>query len=97
MYASSNIIKVIRPKTIKWTAEVTCKGEMRRENKALVGKTEETGPLGRKDTKLDLREIGWEDVERVLLASDSNQWRDPMDRVMTPSGFLSLRFSRLPE
>jgi hypothetical protein len=54
----------------------------------LVGKPKGKGPLeisrhGREDNnRMDLREIGWEDVDWMHLARDRNQWRALVNMVM---------------
>jgi hypothetical protein len=56
-------------------------GEERKLFKVLVGKPEGKRPIERlrrrwKDgIRMDLTEIGWEDVEWVRLAQDRGQWR----------------------
>jgi hypothetical protein len=53
-----------------------------------VGKPEGKRPLGRQirrwvdNIKIDLREIGWEDVHWVDLAQDRDQWMALMNTVM---------------
>jgi hypothetical protein len=32
--------------------------------------------------KIDLREIGWDDMDRIDMAQDSDQWRAPVNTVM---------------
>jgi hypothetical protein len=65
MYASSNIIRVIRSRRLKWTGNVTRMGEMRNSYKILVGKLEGKRPLERlrrrwgDNIRMDLREC-WE-------------------------------------
>jgi hypothetical protein len=46
--------------------------------KILVGKREGRRPqedLNLDDIKMDLREIGWEDVDWIHLTQDTDQWR----------------------
>jgi hypothetical protein len=56
--------------------------------KMLVGKPEEKRPLGRPryrwkgNIRMDLREIGWEDVNWVHLAQDMGKCRAIMNTVM---------------
>jgi hypothetical protein len=63
-------------------------GEERKLYKVLVGKPEGKRPLGRprrrweNGIRIDLREIGWEDVEWVPLAQDRDQWRAVVNAVM---------------
>jgi hypothetical protein len=54
----------------------------------LVGKPEGRRPLGRTrrswmdNIKLALREIGWDDINRIDLAQDRDQWRALVNAVM---------------
>jgi hypothetical protein len=54
----------------------------------LVGRLEERRPLGRPrrrwedNSKMDLREIGFEDVDWIHLAQDRDRWRAPVNTVM---------------
>jgi hypothetical protein len=54
----------------------------------LVGKSEGRRPLGRPrrrwvdNIKIDLREIGWDDMEWIDLAQDRGQWRALENTVM---------------
>jgi hypothetical protein len=63
-------------------------GEKRNAHRILVGKPERRRPLGRPrhrwvdNIKIDLREIGWDDVDWVDLAQDRDQWRALVNTVM---------------
>jgi hypothetical protein len=63
-------------------------GEKRNAYRILVGKPEGRRPLGRPrrrwvdNIKMDLREIGWDDVHWVDLAQDRDQWRALVNSVM---------------
>jgi len=54
----------------------------------LVGKPEGKRPHGRprrvwkNNTKIDLREIGWEGVDWMHMAQDRDQWRTIVNTVM---------------
>jgi hypothetical protein len=56
-----------------------------------VGKPEGKRPLGRPrrrwvdNIKMDLREIGWDGVDRIELAQDRDQWRALVNTVMYDS------------
>jgi hypothetical protein len=60
----------------------------RKAYRILVGKPEGKRPLGRPrrrwvdNTGLDLREIGWDDMGRINLAQDRDQWRALVNTVM---------------
>jgi len=47
LYASRNIIRVIKPKQERWAGHVAQVGEMRNTYSMLVGKLEGKRPLGR--------------------------------------------------
>jgi hypothetical protein len=53
-----------------------------------VGKPEGKGPLGRPrrrwvdNIRLDLREVGWGDVDWIGLAQDRNRWRAVVNSVL---------------
>jgi hypothetical protein len=58
----------------------------------LVGKSEGKRPLGRPrrrwvdNIKMDLREIGWDDMDWIDLTQDRDQWRASMNTVMNLRG-----------
>jgi hypothetical protein len=61
---------------IRWAGHVTCPGDMRNGFRILAGKPERKRPLGRQrnryevNIKINLKEIGCEDVDWILLAED---------------------------
>jgi hypothetical protein len=63
-------------------------GETRNAYRILVGKPEGKRPLGRPrrrwvdNNKMDLTEIGWDDVDWIELAQDRDQWRALVNTVM---------------
>jgi hypothetical protein len=63
-------------------------GEKRNAYRILVGKPEGKRPLGRQrrrwvdNIKMDLREIGWYDMDWIDLAQDRDQWRALVNTVM---------------
>jgi hypothetical protein len=63
-------------------------GEKRNTYRILVGKPEEKRPLGRPrcrwvdNIKMDLREVGWDDMDWIDLAQDRDRWRALMNTVM---------------
>jgi hypothetical protein len=62
--------------------------ERRGAYRALVGKPEERRPLGRPrrgwedNIKMDLREVGWGDIDWINLAQDRDRWRSVVYTVM---------------
>jgi hypothetical protein len=65
LYSSPNIIRVIKPRRLRWAGHVVRMGERRGAYRALVGKPEGRRPLGRPrrrwedDNKMGFREFGW--------------------------------------
>jgi hypothetical protein len=63
-------------------------GERRGAYRALVGKPEGRRPLGRPrrrwedNIKMDLREVGWENIDWIDLAQDRDRWRAVVYTVM---------------
>jgi hypothetical protein len=63
-------------------------GTKRNVCRLLVGKPEEKKQLGRPrrgwedNIKIDFREIGWGDMNRINLAKDRDQWRSLLNAVM---------------
>jgi hypothetical protein len=63
-------------------------GEKRNGNRILMGKPEGKRPLGRSrrrwmdNVKIDLRGIGWDDMDWIYLAQDRDQWRALVNTVM---------------
>jgi hypothetical protein len=63
-------------------------GENRNAYRLLVGKPEGKRPLGRlrrrcvDNTRMDLGEVGWGDVDWIGLAKDRNRWRALVNSVL---------------
>jgi hypothetical protein len=63
-------------------------GEKRTVYRILVGKPEGKKPLGRPrcrfldNIKMDLRDIGWDGVDRIDRAQDRDQWRALVNTVL---------------
>jgi hypothetical protein len=87
LYTSPDIIGLINSRRIRWAGHVALSVEMRHAYKILVGKPEGKIPLGRfrrrwENIRMNLRQIGWEVVEWILLAQDRNQGRALVNTVM---------------
>jgi hypothetical protein len=89
LYSSPSIIRVTKSRRLRWAGHVARMGERRGAYRALVGKPEGRRPLGRPwrrwedDIEMDLREVGWRDVDWIDLAQDRDMWRA---LVYEPSG-----------
>jgi hypothetical protein len=66
LYYSTNIIRVIKSRRLRWAGHVARMGERRGEYRALIGKPHGRRSPGRPrrrwedNIKMDLREVGWE-------------------------------------
>jgi hypothetical protein len=69
LYASPNIIRVIKSRKMRWVGRVIRMGNMRNAYRILGGKFEGKRPLGRStrrvedNIRVDLREMTWEYVD----------------------------------
>jgi hypothetical protein len=88
LYASSSIIRIIKPRRMRWAGHVARMGEKRNAYRLLVGKPEKKRPLGRPrcrwvdNIRMDLGEVGWGDVDWIGLAKDRNRWRALVNSVL---------------
>jgi hypothetical protein len=86
LYSSPNIIRVSR--RMRWAGHVARMGEVRNAYNILVGKPEARKPLGRPrrgwedNIKMNLREIGFGDVDWIHLAQDRDRWRALVNTIM---------------
>jgi hypothetical protein len=90
LYSSPIIIRVIKPWRMRWARHVARMGEVRGAYNILVGKPEGRRPLGRPrrrwedNIKMDLREIGFGDVDWIHLAQDRDRWQAVVNTMMNP-------------
>jgi hypothetical protein len=88
LYSSASIVRVIKARRMKWAGYVARMGEMRGAYNILVGMPERRRPLGRlrrrweDNIKMDLREIGFGDMDLIHLAQDRGRWRALVNTVM---------------
>jgi hypothetical protein len=84
LYSSPSIIRIIKPRRMRWASHVARIGEKRNAYRLLVGKR----PLGRPrcrwvdNIRMDLGEVGWDDVDWIGLAQDRNRWRALVNSVL---------------
>jgi hypothetical protein len=90
LYCSPNIVRVIKPRRMRWAGHVARLGEGRGVYRVLVGRFEGKRPLGRPrprwedNIKMDLREIGIDRANWIRLAQDRVQWQTFVNTVMNP-------------
>jgi hypothetical protein len=81
LHSSPNIIRMIKPRRMRWTGHVARRGETMNAYRILVGKPEGKRPLGTlscrwvDNIKMDLRQIEWDGVDWIELAQYRDQWR----------------------
>jgi hypothetical protein len=74
LYSSPSIVRVIKARRMRWAGHVARMGEVRGAYKILVGRPKGRRPLGRPsrrwedNIKMDLREIGFGDVDWIHCA-----------------------------
>jgi transcription termination factor 2 len=81
LYSFPSIIRIIKSRRMRWAGHVARMEEKRNAYRLLVGKPEGKRPLGRPrrrrvdNIRMDLREVGWGDVDWIGLAKDRSRWR----------------------
>jgi hypothetical protein len=90
--SSPSIIRIIKSRRMRWASHVARMGEKRTAYRLLVGKPELKRSLGRprhrgvNNIRMDLGEMGWGDVDWIVLAWDRNRWRALVNLVLNLSG-----------
>jgi hypothetical protein len=88
LYFSPSIIRIIKPRRMRWAGHVAQMGEKRNAYRLLVGKPEGRRPLGRPtrmwldNIRMDLVEVGLSDVDWICLAQDRGRWRALVNSVL---------------
>jgi transcription termination factor 2 len=88
LYSSPSIIRIIKSRRMRWAGHVARMGENRNAYTILVGMPEGKRPLGRPrrrwvdNIKMDLREIGWDEVDWIDMAQDRDHWRALVNTVL---------------
>jgi hypothetical protein len=86
--SSPSIIRIIKSRRMSWAGHVAHMGEKRNAYKLLVGKPAGRRPLGRPrrrwvdNIRMDLGQVGWDDVDWIGLAQDRNRWRAVVNSVL---------------
>jgi hypothetical protein len=88
LYSSPSIIRVIKTRRMRWAGHVARMGEVKGAYNILVGRPEGRRPLGRArrswedNIKMDLREIGFGDMDWIDLVQERDRWPDIVSTVM---------------
>jgi hypothetical protein len=88
LYSSTDIIRQVKSRRMRWAGHVERMGEERKVYKVLVGKPDGRRPLGRPSgrwedgVRMDLRDIGLEGVDWIRLAQDRDRLRAVVSAVM---------------
>jgi hypothetical protein len=90
LYSSSDIIRQIKSRRLRWAGHVARMGEGRNVYRVLMGKPKGNRPPERPrrrwedGIKMDLREIGWGGggIEWIHLAHDRDHWQAVVNAVM---------------
>jgi hypothetical protein len=88
LYSLPSIVRVIKARRMRWVWHVARMGEVRGAYNILVGRPEGRRPLGRPrhrwedNIEMDLREIGFGDVDWIHWAQDRYRWRALLNTVM---------------
>jgi hypothetical protein len=88
LYSSSSIIRIIKLRRMRWAGHVARIGDKSNAYRLLMGKPGGKRPLGRPrrrwvdNIRMDLGEVGWDDVYWIGLAKDRNRWRALVNSVL---------------
>jgi hypothetical protein len=88
LYTSPSIVRVIKARRMRWAEHVERMGEVRGAYNILVGRPEGRRSLGRPrhrwedNIKMELREIGFGNVNWINFAQDRDRWRALVNTVM---------------
>jgi hypothetical protein len=88
LYSSPSIVRVNKARRMRWAGHVARVREVRGAYNILVGRPEGRRPLGRPrcrwedNIKMDLREIGFGDVDWIHWAQDRDWWRALVNTLM---------------
>jgi len=88
LYSSSNIVRVIKSRRMRWAGHVAHMGEERGVYRVLVGKPKGKRPLGRPrrrlvdNIRINVQEMGCGYMYWIVLAQDRDRWRTLVSAVM---------------
>jgi hypothetical protein len=100
VWSLPDIIRMMKSRRMKWPGHVARMGAKRNAYRIFVGKPEGRRPLGRgrcrlvDNIKMDPREIGWDGMDWINLAQDSDQSIVLSSGMFAPSNYTALRSRR---
>ena len=86
LYSSSNIVRVIKSRRMRWAGHVASMGEIKGVNSVLVGKPE--GKTNWKtqacedNIKMDLQKVGCEGMDWISVAQEWDRWQAFVNALM---------------
>ena len=92
LYCSTNIVRVIKSRIMRWAGHVARMGEERGVYRVLVGKPEGKRPLGRPrrrcvdNIRTDIQEVGCGCMDWIVLAQYRQELADAYECGNEPSG-----------
>jgi hypothetical protein len=81
LYSLPSIVRVVKPRRMRWAGHVACMGEERGVHRMLIGKPEGKRPMGRPrrkwedNIKMDLQEVEGGRGDWMELAQDREGWQ----------------------
>ena len=88
LYSSTNIVRVIKSKRMRWAGHVARMGKERGVHSVLLGKLERRRPLGRPrrrwvdNIRMDLQDVGCGYMDWIGLVQDRDRWRTLVSAVI---------------
>jgi hypothetical protein len=85
LYSSPDIIRQVKSRRMRWARHVARMGEERKVHKfwwESPKKRDHWEDQGEDGIRMNLREIGWRNVDWIQLAQDRDRWRAPVNTVM---------------
>jgi hypothetical protein len=88
LYCSSNIVRVIKSRIMRWASHIARMGKRKGVSRVLMGKPEGKRPLGRPrlrwedNIEMGLHKLGCEVMDWIELAQDRDKWRALVNAVM---------------
>jgi hypothetical protein len=89
LYCSSNVVRVIKSRRMRWAGHVERMGARRSVYRVLVGKPEGKRPFGRprrrweNNIKMEFQDVRCGGTDGIDLSQDRNRWRAVVNAVIS--------------